>query len=312
MGIIGSKREVLSVKRKISDFLANSLNLTLNQEKTFITHHTSYVPFLGYSIGYKELNYKLVVKGTIRPARRRMLTLMVDMNKVIKKLAELKFCRKDGDPLPCFQYMHQTQAVTNARVNSLLEGLTNYYNLANNKRRSMNRVRYILQHSLAKMYAAKFKLKTRAAVFKIATGNLGRRLGPPIGKHSIGVTDQKLEKNNESVGGTGKIKLKGLRYNRLVDFTKPDLATTSRKKSEHMNEPTSKASIYYIRGAKALGLPCAICGTYKRVEMHHVRSLANIRKKNTLDKALIASARKQIPLCRKHHLEVHGKRSRKS
>jgi hypothetical protein len=208
--------------------------------------------------------------------------------------------------------MHQTQAVTNARVNSLLEGLTNYYNLANNKRRSMNRVRYILQHSLAKMYAAKFKLKTRAAVFKIATGNLGRRLGPPKGKHPIGATDQKLEKDNESVEGTGNIKLRGLKYNQLADFTKPELATISRKKSEHMNEPTLKALIYYIRGTKALGLPCLICGTYKRVEMHHVRSLADIRKKNALDKALIASARKQIPLCGEHHLEAHGKRSRKS
>lgn len=238
VGIIGSEGEALSVKRKISEFLANSLNLTLNEEKTLITHNTSYVLFLGYSIGYKEVTYKLKIKGTYRSARRRIITLMVDMNRVIRKLAEAKFCRKDGDPLPCFQYMHQTQAVTNARVNSLLEGLTNYYNLANNKRRSMNRVRYILQHSLAKMYAAKFKLKTRAAVFKIATGNLGRRLGPPKGKHPIGATDQKLEKDNESVGGTGNIKLRGLKYNQLADFTKPDLATTSRKKSEHMNAPT--------------------------------------------------------------------------
>jgi len=138
---------------------------------------------------------------------------MVDMNKVIKKLAEAKFCRKDGDPLPCFQYMHQTQSLTNARINSLLEGLVNYYHLANNKRRSMNRVRYILQHSVAKMYAAKFKLKTRAAVFKLATGNLGRRLVPYKGKNVIGATDKKLKRDNESKGGTGKIKLRRIKYN---------------------------------------------------------------------------------------------------
>ena len=75
-------------------------------------------------------------------------------------------------------------------------------------------------------------------------------------------------------GGTGKIKLRGLKYSRLADFIKPDLATTSRKKSEHMNEPTLKSLIYYIRGTKALGLPCLICGTYKQVEMHHVRDLS--------------------------------------
>jgi pimeloyl-CoA synthetase len=98
VGIIGSEGEALSVKRKISEFLANSLNLTLNEEKTLITHNTSYVLFLGYSIGYKEVTYKLKIKGTYRSARRRIITLMVDMNRVIRKLAEAKFCRKDGDP----------------------------------------------------------------------------------------------------------------------------------------------------------------------------------------------------------------------
>lgn len=311
VGIIGSKEEAQGIKQKISKFLTDSLKLTLNEKKTLITHNSSYVLFLGYSIGYKEVTYKFKIKGTYRSARRRILTLMVDMNKVIKKLAEAKFCRKDGDPLPCFQYMHQTQSLTNARINSLLEGLVNYYHLANNKRRSMNRVRYILQHSAAKMYAAKFKLKTRAAVFKLATGNLGRRLAPCKGKNVIGATDEKLERDNESKGGTGKIKLRGIKYNRLIDFSKPDLATISKKKTIHMVDPTKKALAFYIRGTRALGLPCLICGTYNRVEMHHIRGIADIKEKNALDKALMAAARKQIPLCREHHLEVHGKRYHK-
>lgn len=144
-------------------------------------------------MGYKEVSYKLRVKGTYRPARRRILTLMVGMHKLIQKLADAKFCKRNGDPLPCFQYLHQSQSVTLSRINALLRGYVNYFRLANNYRRSLNRIRYILQHSLAKMFAAKFKLRSRARVFKMAGPTFHKRLGPPKGKSAMGITDTQLE-----------------------------------------------------------------------------------------------------------------------
>ena len=122
------------------------------------------------------MTYNLRIKGTPRAARRRILTLMADGAKVIKKLNEAKFCDGNGDPIPCFQYMHQTQSLTNLRIRSMILGLCNYYRLANNRRRFTHRISYILRHSLAKMYAAKYKLGTRAQVFKRA----GKYLDKPI------------------------------------------------------------------------------------------------------------------------------------
>ena len=58
---------------------------------------------------------------------------------------------------------------------------------------------------------------------------------------------------------------------------------------------------------RALGLPCVICGSEEGVEMHHIKRLADLKGKSTLEKAIIGVKRKQIPLCRKHHLEIHGK-----
>lgn len=54
--------------------------------------------------------------------------------------------------------------------------------------------------SLAKMYAAKFKLRTAAAIFKIA----GRDLSKPIGnraKSVIGVTEENLPANRKRLIG---------------------------------------------------------------------------------------------------------------
>ena len=59
----------------------------------------------------------------------------------------------------------------------------------------------------------------------------------------------------------------------------------------------------------SLGLPCVVCGALP-TEMHHIRNIADIRKSKKLtmfEKILIGRNRKQIPLCRLHHLQAHGK-----
>lgn len=198
-GIIGSKEESVKIKEGLLKFLADGLNLFLHPKKTPILNSKEYVKILGYSIGFKKVNYKFKVKGTYRSACRKILTLFVDIKKVIKKLAEAQFCKLNGDPLPCLQYLHQTQSVSLTKVNTILRRFVNYYKLCNNFRRSLNRIRYILQHSLAKMFAAKFKLKTRATVFKMAGPTFAKKLGSIKGKKVMGATDSQLEKNEKGV-----------------------------------------------------------------------------------------------------------------
>jgi hypothetical protein len=103
------------------------------------------------------------------PAKIRLL---VNMQKVIESLADKGFCDRSGNPKPNFQYFQGSQKKTVARVASLLRGLTNYYQMADSKRRYLSRLSYILTHSVAMMFAAKFKLGTRAKVFGLAGRNL--------------------------------------------------------------------------------------------------------------------------------------------
>lgn len=47
-----------------------------------------------------------------------------------------------------------------------------------------------------------------------------------------------------------------------------------------------------------LGAPCAVCGSYDNVEMHHIRAIKDIEiSKTIIQKHVIQIQRKQIPLC---------------
>jgi hypothetical protein len=104
-------------------------------------------------------------------------TLDVNMKKVIARLAEANFCDESGDPKPVFRHLRLPQSETNIKVNYILKGLSEWWSIAGNRRAAIARVAYITRYSVAKMYAAKFKLKTVAAVFKIGGNDLSKPIG---------------------------------------------------------------------------------------------------------------------------------------
>jgi len=69
-----------------------------------------------------------------------------------------------------------------------LVGLNQYYKLANNRKEGITYAAYIVRFSLAKMYAAKFRLHSVKKVFKAG----GKYLNKPIGKSGHGAIDNNL------------------------------------------------------------------------------------------------------------------------
>jgi hypothetical protein len=60
---------------------------------------------------------------------------------------------------------------------------------------------------------------------------------------------------------------------------------------------------------------CDVCGSKEKVEMHHVRKLADLNKQGRREqplwmKIMIARKRKSIPLCRRCHMDIHYDRPR--
>ena len=53
---------------------------------------------------------------------------------------------------------------------------------------------------------------------------------------------------------------------------------------------------------------CTICGCSDNIHLHHVRQIRGLRKNLKLDfftKQMAAINRKQVPLCRAHHVDLH-------
>jgi hypothetical protein len=61
-------------------------------------------------------------------------------------------------------------------MNKLLMTMAEWYRYADNRKKVVNFCSYIIRGSLAKLYAAKYKLRSRAKVYKIASRNLSRPL----------------------------------------------------------------------------------------------------------------------------------------
>jgi hypothetical protein len=56
-------------------------------------------------------------------------------------------------------------------------------------------------------------------------------------------------------------------------------------------------------------LPCRLCGSMYKVEMHHIRMIKDFNPKlSTLDVLMAKENRKEIPLCRECHMNVHHRR----
>ncbi len=152
---------------------------------------------------------------------RRFLRLMVDMKKIIESLSKKGFCNQKGDSLPNFRFFQDPQSYTISRASAALRGIGNYYHLADNKVRGVQRISFIIQHSLAMMFAAKYKLRTRAQVFKIAGRDFSKPLARPFPSK---VTDLQLSPRVKEAKGHKKLMPhQALPFTRSALVPRPDL-----------------------------------------------------------------------------------------
>lgn len=181
IGIIGPRALAVRIQELVQRFLKVKLGMQADPENFEISRaKDSKVPFLGYLIsrnpdrvrkfcrrqGNNWITYRVQDYGT--------LCFLVDMRKVIRRLAEKGFCDKSGKPKPNFRYYQYPQEKSVQAVGNILRGLADYYHLSDSKRQCVNRLSYILRSSLAKAYAAKFKLGSSAKVYKRGGKDLSR------------------------------------------------------------------------------------------------------------------------------------------
>ncbi|XP_077235198.1 intron maturase, type II family protein [Tasmannia lanceolata] len=183
IGVRGPRADAATLRKQLIEFCEQKYLLKLYNECLPIEHITKGIMFLDHvlcrRVVYPTLRYT-ATGGKIISEKGvgTLLSVTASLKQCIKQFRKLDFLKgdRDPDPQPCFRMFHATQAHTNAQMNKFLSTMVEWYRYADNRKKVVNFCSYILRGSLAKLYAAKYKLRSRAKVYKIASRNLSRPL----------------------------------------------------------------------------------------------------------------------------------------
>ncbi|KAG4946118.1 hypothetical protein JHK87_042125 [Glycine soja] len=183
IGVRGPRADAAALRKQLIEFCDLRFMLKLDNESLPIEHITKGIMFLDHvlcrRVVYPTLRYT-ATGGKIISEKGvgTLLSVTASLKQCIKQFRKLSFLKgdRDPDPQPCFRMFHATQAHTNAQMNKFLSTMVEWYRYADNRKKIVNFCSYIIRGSLAKLYAAKYKLRSRAKVYKIGARNLSRPL----------------------------------------------------------------------------------------------------------------------------------------
>jgi hypothetical protein len=179
IGIIGSKKDAEQVKRDISEYFAQILRLELSEEKTLVTNSKNKARFLGYDVCVSDDTSQKKVKSgkckhkvTMR-VHTGVVKLYCPKDKWMGKLLNYGVLRIKKDdhqkekwkPLERGEYVYLQPYEIVRKYNAQIRGLYNYYRLANNVS-VLNKFYYIMEYSMYKTFAAKYRITMTQAKLK--------------------------------------------------------------------------------------------------------------------------------------------------
>jgi len=279
LGFAGAKDEALVIKSKIRDWLKDSLQLELSEEKTLITHaRTEAARFLGYELSVFWSDTRPSVNGHIR--------LAIPETKVQDACS--RFMR-GGKPIHRTELINDSDFDIIARYGIEYRGLMNYYCLAHNIER-MTKVHWVMRRSLLMTLAAKH----RSSVSRMVQAFSAETLTIDGPRKCIKLVIQR-EGKQPLVATFGGIPFK-------------------RKKDAVLADEEERL-IFNPRTELVLRLQadrCEICESTDGVQVHHIRKLADLKKKgrplDLFEQVMAGRKRKTLVLCRKCHADAHAGR----
>ena len=284
LGVIGSKEDALRIKEDIKSFLSESLALELSEEKTLITHTGKSAKFLGYEITVTRTNHqRRDVQGRLRRTYGKRVRLNVSMATLRDKLLEygameikLRNGKEVWKPKCRSGLIFNDDLEILDRYNRETVGFCNYYLIANNCV-VLHNFRYIMEYSMYKTFAGKY----RSTVRKI---NKKYRLNKLF---------------------TVKYEQQGVIKSRTFYKTSFKRRTTAFNGSCDI-EPYSIADVSRTNLTDRLKAEkCELCGATGKLIMHHVRNLKDLKGKESWKRLMSARKRKTIALCPSCHRLRH-------
>ena len=161
--------------------------------------------------------------------------------------------------------------------NREIVGFYNYYSIANNCAHALNNFKYIMEYSMYKTFAGKYKCRTRKV-------------------------NKKYRKNGRFI--VTHMTKTGVKERYFYD------GGFKRKKPTYKSECDIMPRTIYTAGRTSLverlkARECELCGATDDLVMHHVRKLKNLQGKESWERHMIARKRKTIAVCRSCHKKIH-------
>ena len=203
------------------------------------------------------------------------------IKKKLLELGVLKFSYHNGHE----QWIpkHRSELINNDDLeildsyNAEIRGFYNYYSIANNAS-ELNTFHYIMQYSMYKTFAGKYRTTVRRICRKYKRN----------GVFTVGYTVKNGKAKERRLYNEG-FKRKRPSYDRSVDRCPnpmPGVSTTS--------------LIDRLKAQK-----CELCGATDNLVMHHVRKLGELKGKENWEKLMIARRRKTMAACGSCHQKIH-------
>jgi group II intron reverse transcriptase/maturase len=291
--IIGSLSLAKQIKTEIAIYLKEELKLKLHEEKTLITNIlNNKIRFLGYDSEKAKNDTQQMIDSTGRRRRRvnGIIQLLVPFQIIEGKIREFS---KNGKPIHRKDRLNKTHFHILTQYNTEMRGLYNYYCLANNVGKRLNKFQYYHYYSL---------LKTICRKENSSLTQIYRKYGISVPRKDGSGTKNQFGLKYETKQGEKT----------LVYFNEP--LKVQRNPSRHEIDPnTNKKNKPFcevlIRLSKGY---CELCGKLhgpKELVIHYVRKLKDLKipKDNTCHwiRLMKKIRRKTLILCYNCHNEIH-------
>ncbi len=282
LGFIGPKAETEEIKRRLAAYLRNELKLELNRDKTLITHaRDGRAKFLGYEVHTMHADDKRDPRG--QRGINGGIGLRVPRHVINEHCA--RYMRR-GKPAHLPERLNDSAYSMLVRYQAEYGGLVQYYRLAYNLH-TLQRLKWVTEVSLVKTLANKFRTTGRKIYRRFGT-----RLETPEGTYKV--------LQVEAPRGPGKEPLRA-HWGAIPLKRNPWAAICE-----------SERKIWSGRSElleRLLAQKCELCGGPDDIEVHHIRKLADLRRKGRPHprwmEIMTARRRKTLIVCRGCHDEIH-------
>jgi group II intron reverse transcriptase/maturase len=279
LGLDGPKGEAEEIRDRLSVFLRDHLKLELSPEKTLITHsRTEKARFLGYEIYGR--NQRGPGYGGIG--------LRIPPQVIEEKIRRYA---KGGLPVYRPEIMNDTDFDIMNRFGQEFRGYAQFYAHARN-RLWLTRLQWYMRISLLKTLAAKH----RSTITKMAKRFAGRAITENGIVKCLSVTIDRQDKQ-PLYTQFGGITLKTQPFEVIEDLP------LNQDRIPNRNELIQRL----------LADECELCGSRDRVQVHHIRKLADLKRQGRKElpiwkQIMSARKRKTLMVCHYCHVAIHAGR----